>query len=221
MRGKALISYEKRTKVVYKEVHISENEYGDPIVNEHDKLTYKVNDIHRYATEEERGLILDCEAYALNELGYSSKQEVFLSHMWNEYVKILNRKLLELANIKYYYEVYNIVINHAQVNRVIERKEKESAGELLNFTIVSSLQESLDKKNNELAFMDNDMRKILDKFIEDTNKMINLTINNDCNENLQECIEKYNNKIKQEKLLNKTIENKPQIVYECDENIPF
>ena len=199
MRSKALISYEKRTKVAYKHVCIEENECGLPLLDENDMLSYKIEDIHRYASESERRLIIECEAYALNSLECKSKQEVFLSHLWNDYMKILNGRLLKLSNIKYYYEVYNIVINHEQVNKFIKYIEQEEAKKNLNSKIVTSLEKSIEKKDKEVVFRDSGTQKKLDKLIGGTKKMIHIAIEEKPTTILKDEIEEYNNKISQDK----------------------
>ena len=171
---------------------IKENEYGMPMIDENDTLVYRIEDVHRYATEEERKLILESESFALDFLGFTSKQEVFLSHMWNDYIKILNGRLLKLSNIKYYYEVYNIVINHKQVDKIISSMENKKAMKTLNLKIVSSLEHSANRVNENIIFRDSKTQQKIDKQISDIEKMIYTTIDENCEMSLKQCIARYN-----------------------------
>ena len=178
MRNKALLSYEKRTKVVYKNVNIKTNEFGEYCINAKNELTYVITETHEYATEEEREIILECESYALNYLDCQSKKDVFLKKKWNDYKDLVNTKLLERCNIKYYYEVYNIVINKAQVGRVVASMENDFSKNNLNNTIVDSLFKALDKKekNVDENILSIEEKKRAEKTIMDNKKMINTVI---------------------------------------------
>lgn len=185
MRSKALLSYTKPIMVACNDVQIKLNELGEPkLVN--GKISYKVKEVHRLATKEEVNVILDCEANTLNRLECDDMQRVFLAHKWNEFKRIVNEEISSRLNIKYYYEAYNIIANTKQIDRKIKNYENNGSKSILNYTILESLLNSLDKTETKLDEFGN--RKYDDKFIADTKTMIETTINSKCTYNLKESI---------------------------------
>lgn len=190
MRSKALLSYTKPIMVACNDVKIKLNELGEPkLLN--GKISYKVEEVHRLATKEEVDVILDCEANTLNQLGCDDMQHVFLSHKWNEFKKIVNKEISSRLNIKYYYEAYNIIVNTKQVNRKIKNYEKNGSKAMLNYTILESLFNSLDKVGTKIDEFGN--RKYDDKFVADTKIMIETMIKSDCVYDLKGNILKFKN----------------------------
>lgn len=217
MKGKSLISYTELKMVAYNEVKIAKNELGDPKLNKKGKISYTTKEIHRYITDEEDKIIMECEAKALEDVGCIDKQQVFLSHKWNEFRDKVSENISERLNIKYYYEVFRIVTNSKYIDKAIKRREAISSEEVLNYTIMESLTESMNKASRNLD--ENGNRKYDDKFISDNLKMIEVTINNNSTYELFDYIKKFkedskNNKA--DKIIKPKLNNN-----NMDEGIPF
>ena len=173
--------------VAYNDVQIKMNELGEPkLIN--GKISYKVSEVHRKATDEEIKIILECEASALDVLKCDDTQRVYLSHKWNEFRSIINEEVTSRLNIKYYYEAYDIVVNTSQVDKKIKKYEKDGSKSILNCTILESLLNSIDKTEHKLD--ENGARKYDDKYISDMKTMIDIVINSECSYDLQDYIYK-------------------------------
>lgn len=72
---------------------------------------------YREATDEEKRFILRAERETLNMLRCETLTQVFLSGKWEIFSRTVQQKLLEYANIVYYYDTYNIVYNKEHIKR--------------------------------------------------------------------------------------------------------
>lgn len=212
MRSKALLSYTKPIRVAYSDVKLELNDVGEPKLDSKNRLIYEVDEIHRDATKEEIDIILDCEANALNALNCVDKQQIFLSHLWNQFRDMVTREIKQRLNIKYYYEAYDIVVNAKQIDRTIKKYELKSSSEILNYNILDSLITSLDKAMDKTD--DEGNMKYSEKFISDTKVMIETVINSDCKYSLFDGIKKYKTTKEEEK---EDAHNKDHI----EDGIPF
>lgn len=143
LRRRALVMYQECFSVCVLEANAQYNEMGDLKVNPMNKkqgsITY--TRVHREATKEEVKMILNAEFIVLEEMKFSTQQYVFLSGRWGEYQKKVNEKLLEMANIEYYYDSYKLIYNLNDVTKVylrqLEQDERESISNNLNKNINS------------------------------------------------------------------------------------
>lgn len=195
MRSKALLSYTKPMRVAYNDVNVEVNELGEPKLDKYNKLSYTVNEVHRDATKDEIDVILDCEANALNALNCEDKQQIFLSHLWNQFRSMVTKEINERLNIKYYYEAYDIVVNSKQVDRMIKKYEVRGSSEILNYNMLDSLITSIDKAKGKKD--DDGNNKYSEKFISDTMVMIETVINSECKYSLSGGMTKYKKDIKE------------------------
>lgn len=209
MKGKSLISYTELKMVAYNDVKIELNELGDPKLDKKGRISYTTKELHRYVTDDEDKIIMECEAQALEEIGCVDKQQVFLSHKWNEFRDRVSENISNRLNIKYYYEVFRIVTNSKYIDKAIKKREASMCGDILNYTILESLTESIEKAATKLD--ENGCKKYNDKYVSDNLKMINVTINNETSCNLIELIKQHKEDIK-------IVKSKTN---DLDEGIPF
>lgn len=116
------------------------NELEEIALEDRNKVSFKVKEIHRKATKEEKKLILKVERETLNKMNYTSIQEVFLAKTrWKEFKDTVNKTLLEKANIEYYYTSYEVVYNHEHIveakNQRLNKEEREEIKNNLNSNI--------------------------------------------------------------------------------------
>lgn len=193
MRGKALLSYTKPIRVAYNDVQIDVNELGEPKLDKHNRISYSVKEIHRDATKDEIDVILDAEANTLEYLGCIDKKQVFLSHRWNEFRDKVTEEISNRLNIKYYYEAYDILVNAKHIDRTIKKYEVNGAESILNYNILDSLMNSLDKADSKVDIEGE--KKYSDKFISDTKVMVETVINSECKYDLTNEMKKYKRKV--------------------------
>ena len=98
---------------------VLEDEYGEKVTEY--KLTNQIDYEHREATIEEKRFILRTEREAMENMGYTSKQEVILNGVWSEFKDIVDDIILDELKIAYYYNSYKIICNE---DHVIKQRNK-------------------------------------------------------------------------------------------------
>lgn len=156
LRNRALIMFQETISVCVLVQDVEFTALGDIKVNPKDKKK-SLNNYHREhreATELEQKIILRTEEEVLEEFKCSTLQYVFLTGRWNEFQKKVNTRLIEKANIEYYYDSYRIVYNLDSISKAhlkqLEMDEKESIKNNLNSNI-KKMVGNYAKTNNKRA----------------------------------------------------------------------
>ena len=149
LRNRALVIWKKSTTICQLVADIEINQLGEVVVT--DEVKYHRE--HREATEEEEQLILRTEEEVLNKFNCVTLQYVFLTGRWNEFQKEVNRRLLRLANIEYYYDSYKIVYNKNSINKAhlkqLTYEERKKVTDNLNtniFKMINNHANTLNKR---------------------------------------------------------------------------
>lgn len=141
LKRRSLVFSQECISVCVLEADVEFTALGDIKVNPVNKKEGSISYVkkHREATKEEEKLILHTGFITLEEMGYTSQQQVFFSGRWAEYQKRVNKKLFELANIEYYYDSYRLTYNSDDISKVhliqLKQEEKEAIKSNLNKNI--------------------------------------------------------------------------------------
>lgn len=167
LRNRALIVWKREVNIC---VLVAEEEYNelDNIKvevmgeeGEHALLHYRRE--YRKATDEEKRYILKAEREALMSLKCETLSQVFVSGKWDLFSNIVKKRLLEYANIVYYYDTYNVVydkkyIKQANLTRLTVSEKNRTKLNLNNnmgemfLAHTNKLHERASKKNKLLSF---------------------------------------------------------------------
>lgn len=186
------INENKQNLIIDKD--ISEDEYGEKIIE------YKLNNTiiynHREATRDEKRFILRTERETMESIGFTNKQDVVRSGLWNEFKEKVDTIILEELNIAYYYNSYKIICNEDHIikqrNKLLEKltkEEREIHLQILNNDIMKRLHNNVEKRQNrakqkcENCFGEyndkNTTRRIQEEYISDNDKLVDTLINKD------------------------------------------
>lgn len=156
LRRRALVIWNHSVTVCVRVAeNITMNELEEIVLEDKNKVSFKVKEIHRKATKEEKKLILKVEREVLNKMNYASIQEAFLAkNRWKEFKDTVNKILLEKANIEYYYTSYEVVYNHEHIveakNQRLNKEEREEIKNNLNSNINKFVLQNAKTTKNRL-----------------------------------------------------------------------
>lgn len=98
-------------------VYIQKNELGEPLLDSQGNVIDVKTLIYREATEKENHFINKCEyeVRKVLEVEYNKKlldtRDVYANGLWNEYKKLISKKL-KANNIAFYYRAYKVMYNN-------------------------------------------------------------------------------------------------------------
>jgi hypothetical protein len=171
-----------------------EDEYGEQIIEY--KLNNTITYNHREATKEEKKFILRTERETMESMGFTNKQEIVRSGMWNDFKEKVDNIILEELNIAYYYNSYKVICNEDHIikqrNKLLEKLSKEEREihlQILNNDIMKRLHANIEKKQIRAKKKDeeyfgkhnneNITRRIQEEYINDNDKLVDSLINKD------------------------------------------
>jgi hypothetical protein len=205
LENKSLIFWNKELTVCVANAYNKINDYGDIkvdheiVVDEYDNEemqlnTYaNINKETRAATSEEIELILKTEGNVMDMLECSNKQELIVKKKWNRFNKEVNKRLMEEANIMYYYDSYKIIRNMDRLDKEINNMEEEEINEaqftieqvLLNMDVQIQLLTNIEKRQERAwkkvadgsIINSRDRSRLSFEYMEQGNVMIDTFIN--------------------------------------------
>ena len=160
---------------------------------------YTIANTYREAQDIEIKEIKEIESNLLKEMGFESKQHVFMCGKWKEFNKLKKNQCVEKLGIYFDYKVYNIIMTNSFKEKVLETKVKNDLQYSLNNKVKEKALESAIKRHDKLIneykpsetlkgkqhyfgtpFLDKDKNRISNNYIKDIEKIISLTIDKDC-----------------------------------------
>lgn len=185
MANKSLLCYDTPRIVVKLKANPILNELGEIALNRNGQTKISSKEIHEYATDDEKALIVACERIILEEMGFADtgKQGVLLSGQWKNYMAKVNKKLYEAGNIKYYYDVFKIICYKEGIDKVIKEYQYNNSKSVLNDLMIDKIKTSIDKKSLN--------HKISDTYHNDSDKIIKTVIDGKCSVDMKEEIKNY------------------------------
>ena len=149
LRNRALIMWEKSVTVCVLVADEEYNDFGDIKVEAQDDIrgTIKYHREHREATRAEKQLILNIETQVLAEMNSYTLQHIFLTGRWKQFQSIVRARLIEEANIDYYYDSYKITFNKDDVYKDYLRRLKPTE----RAKITANLNENISNMINNHA----------------------------------------------------------------------
>ena len=187
MENKSLVYVETPRMIVKLKANPVLNELGEIALNRKGETKIGSKEIHEYATDDEKSLIIACENLTLEEMGFkdTGKQGVLLSGQWKNFMSEVNKKLYEIGNIKYYYDVFKIICYKEGIDKVIKEYQYKNSKSILNDLMVDKVKTSIDKKSLK--------NKISDSYTNSSNKIIETVIDDNCLIDMKEQIDNYKN----------------------------
>lgn len=194
------IIWEKSIFLCYVDTFVEKNEENIPkadvtktINKENDeeyncKVKTFANLIHRKATEEEKQTILRVQQETMLELNCSTKQEVVRVGKWNDFVKKANERLLDISNILYFYNCYDITYNKEfiekmEIKKINKKIEQQELNKAISKRIIKNTKARYNRANNEPIenYIDTRkestyLRRMKKKYIENNKKLTKIMI---------------------------------------------
>ena len=184
MRSRCVVLWNKVTIVAKEKVDIKYNELGQPVVKR-GKVVYDIKTVHSVATEDERRIITDAEEEVLKNMGYSSLKQVFINKAWRTFKNRVEAIISHKANIKFYYDGYDIILNKRGINYIVTQDQAEISKLNTNEAIVNKLDTSIKKKSDKLDSQE---------YADNMNKLTSTLINDNCSLDLENEIDKLKTK---------------------------
>lgn len=152
---------------------------------------------YRNATDAEKEVILQCKDTVLKNFGYKSEGVVIASRQWESYSAKVNSLVHKKLNIQYFYNAYKLVINR---DKVIDEYEsilaewkmnniqKTIAEDTLNKLIIDNFNMNAEKRqvkaentiidynHDHVAFVERQIMRMQDDYLETQNKLIHTLI---------------------------------------------
>ena len=153
LRNRSLVIARKVTSICILVPDIEVNELGELKIepSEKKKTSIKYHKEYREATEFEEKVILKIEKMVLLEMGFSTIQDAFLTGRWNEFQRTVNKKLMQKANIEYYYDSYRITYNLDDITKEhlkqLEDDERNAIANNLNSNIKNMVTKYADTRH--------------------------------------------------------------------------
>lgn len=180
-RSSSILTYESVIALAIYEPQVSKNKLDKAIVVDGSYIKNNIVTVYREATKEEKQFILKCENKVKEDLGLdknANNNEIYLRGLWKTYKQKVKEELKNTeSNIKYYYEAYKLTWNkenieelyykYCTVDNIIMSKD------LINKNIVKSINKTNKTRENKMI---NGKEKLLENFIEDNEKLINVLI---------------------------------------------
>ena len=150
------------TAVAMVKVHVQKNELNEPLLDSKGNVIDRKNLEYREATEKENLFINKCEYDVRKHLEkthnkkLSDTRDVFAHGLWNEYKKLISKKL-KSNNIVFYYRAYKIMYNNDIIKELYTEFSKMSISnhrKELNNKIIKSVHQTT-KTNNTKAINSN------------------------------------------------------------------
>lgn len=150
------------TAVAMVKVHVMKNELNEPLLDSKGTVIDRKNLEYREATEKENLFINRCEYDVRKHLEethnkkLSDTRDVFAHGLWNEYKKLIGKKL-KANNIAFYYRAYKIMYNNDIIKELwteFSTKSTKHHRKELNNKIIKSAQQTT-KTNNTKAINSN------------------------------------------------------------------
>ena len=224
LSNRFLVNWQFVQTVAVKEEEEKENKFYNWKEKE-----YTSKEIHRDATKEEREIITYYEKLVAKEMGFKTKQEIFLCGKYLKFTNIVCEKLQNNGlNILYYYKSYDIVFHEdvvielGNINQyLLEHEERKDTRNTLNDVTINQIEKNTKNRHeeakeelplvlgqrriNKYDYKQAELiRRSEDSYLTDTNKIVDTVINYKT-KNLVDNIIAYNKKEKEK--LDKNIDN--------------
>lgn len=187
MRSRCVVLWNKVTMVAKEKVDIQYNALGQPVV-QRGKVVYDIKTVHSVATEDERRIITEAEEEVLKNMGYTSLKQVFVNNAWRTFKSRVEAIISHKANIKFYYDGFDIIINKKGISRIVSEDQAVIAKLNTNEAIVEKLDTSIQKKSEKL----NDKEGV--EYANNMSKLNKTLIDDSCSLSLSDEIDKLKNK---------------------------
>lgn len=161
-----------------------------------DTMVCDKEDRYTLASIEQKEQILACEKMALTEMRYNEISQVAVANKWGDFRKKVYALLRKNTNIKFYFSVYNIVVNrefiessyNSMLKLTLDKIKREQLKDELNITVYKQLLSNA--KNRQKNFNGNSYKKFRVKFTykNDNEKLINMLIRSEA-ENITKQLE--------------------------------
>ncbi|WP_336764979.1 hypothetical protein [Paenibacillus sp. USHLN196] len=103
------------------------------------------------ASDDQVELIMNVQLEILKKMGYESLKEIFSSGNIEEFNRKTNKRLYELAEIKYIYEAYSVILNRERLEE-LEKLSRKTIREIeitLNQSVIHRLNQNSTKRHNK------------------------------------------------------------------------
>lgn len=166
------------TAVAMVKVHVMKNELNEPLLDSKGTVIDRKSLEYREATEKENLFINKCEYDVRKYLEkthnkkLSDTRDVFAHGLWNEYKKLIGKKL-KANNIAFYYRAYKIMYNNDIIKELwteFSTMSTKNHRKELNNKIIKSVQQTA-KTNNTKA--NNSNKKTVKTNIHSDNEYLN------------------------------------------------